>query len=115
MKTHHGFAAVGLLMAGLLWPHRAMGQEAKELYQNRCSACHGPTGKGDGPVGKNLNPRPPDFSDAKRMAQVTDAALTEVIMKGVKVMPGYGALLKPSEIHELVEYIRTMSRKPAPN
>ena len=111
----HQFGAIGALMiAGLLLPHRAAGQEVKERYQNRCSACHGTAGKGDGPVGKNLTPRPPDFSDAKRMAQVPDAKLTEVIIKGAKGMPAYGAMLKPVEVHELVGNIRGLSQKPAP-
>jgi mono/diheme cytochrome c family protein len=32
------------------------------LYQENCVVCHGPSGKGDGPVALSLNPRPSDFS-----------------------------------------------------
>jgi len=34
----------------------------KELYSQECISCHGPGGKGDGPGGLALNPRPRDFT-----------------------------------------------------
>jgi mono/diheme cytochrome c family protein len=34
----------------------------KELFAKNCIACHGPTGRGDGPGGKGLNPPPRDFT-----------------------------------------------------
>jgi mono/diheme cytochrome c family protein len=34
----------------------------RELFGRECASCHGPEGKGDGPAGKALNPRPRDFT-----------------------------------------------------
>ncbi|MBI3395341.1 MAG: c-type cytochrome, partial [Spirochaetia bacterium] len=36
--------------------------KAKKLFTERCSTCHGPMGKGDGPAGAALNPKPRNFS-----------------------------------------------------
>lgn len=36
----------------------------RDLYaSNGCISCHGPTGRGDGPVGRTLTPSPRDFTD----------------------------------------------------
>ena len=32
------------------------------LYADYCAACHGPTGKGDGPAARGLTPRPADLT-----------------------------------------------------
>jgi mono/diheme cytochrome c family protein len=37
----------------------------RELYDRECATCHGPDGKGDGPGGRALNPRPRDFSSGQ--------------------------------------------------
>ncbi|NJN70481.1 MAG: cytochrome c [Nitrospira sp.] len=39
--------------------------KGKAIYQSQCVACHGPEGKGDGPIGKNLKPPAGDFSSAE--------------------------------------------------
>lgn len=99
---------VGLLVATLAPCPAGAQQDAAALYQQRCLVCHGAAGKGDGPAGAALGT--PDLSDAKRMARITDAKLTEVIIKGAKNMPGFGSLLKPVEVHLLVVYIRSLSQ-----
>jgi len=39
--------------------------EGQQLYKgNGCATCHGPSGHGDGPVGRTLTPPPRDFRDA---------------------------------------------------
>jgi mono/diheme cytochrome c family protein len=34
----------------------------RELYQTRCSICHGPRARGDGPAAVTMNPRPFDLT-----------------------------------------------------
>ncbi|MGQ0704032.1 MAG: FTR1 family protein [Gemmatimonadales bacterium] len=35
----------------------------REVYQTNCAACHGATGRGDGPVAATLSPRPADLAN----------------------------------------------------
>src|SRR5712692_8905241 len=37
----------------------------RELYQKHCAGCHGETGKGDGMMGEELDPKPADLTDAE--------------------------------------------------
>ena len=56
---------------------------AAALYAQQCAACHGASGRGNGPAGAGLEPPPIDFTDAARTAQRTPFALYEVISEGV--------------------------------
>src|SRR5262245_12209646 len=44
----------------------------KVQFENFCVSCHGPRGKGDGPVGLTLNPRPAKLGDRAYMSGKTD-------------------------------------------
>lgn len=55
---------------------------AAEMWRTRCGNCHGPDGRGDGPSGRALDPRPRDFHDAGWQARVEDAHLRRVIIEG---------------------------------
>src|SRR5438477_4870458 len=59
----------------------------EKIYKLRCTPCHGPQGKGDGPLGKSLNPKPRDHTNAAYMHSRTDAQLIEVITNGKGAMP----------------------------
>lgn len=55
---------------------------AAEMWRTRCGNCHGVDGRGDGPSGRALDPRPRDFHDAAWQARVEDAHLRRVIVEG---------------------------------
>ena len=40
----------------------ALLEQGKALFAQECASCHGPAGKGDGPAGLSLTPRPRDFT-----------------------------------------------------
>ncbi len=46
----------------VLTPTPELMARGKTLFSQTCSSCHGPEGRGDGPAGANLTPRPRDFS-----------------------------------------------------
>ena len=40
--------------------------DGRQLYKgNGCATCHGPLGRGDGPIGRTLKPPPRDFRDER--------------------------------------------------
>jgi cytochrome c553 len=81
-----------------------------EQYKRLCAACHGETGRGDGPVAAALSPRPPSFADSTFQASRTNEQLIAVIRDGRRAMPTFGKQLSPAEIQALVGYIRALGR-----
>lgn len=79
----------------------------RSLFEAKCAPCHGKGGKGDGPVAGALKPRPPDLTTT-RLRTMSDDTLAQILVKGGKGMPAFEKLLKPDEVLELVNYIRTL-------
>jgi high-affinity iron transporter len=67
---------------------------AAALYQAQCAACHGATGRGDGPLAARLNPPPVAFTDKARARQRSTFALYQVISQGLQgtAMPSFSSL-----------------------
>jgi mono/diheme cytochrome c family protein len=84
------------------------------LYKRSCQMCHGPAGKGDGPAAKNLKGKLPDLSDKAVMGKLTDADIHELVSNGKKSeignMPAMAKRLKPEEITDIINYVRTLSK-----
>ena len=110
-----------VVLSAVAQPVFSIAQEpsaGKKLYLAYCTGCHGASGKGDGPAGKTLTVKPADHTDAKKMGQYSDDHLFTVIAKGGAMvgrsvqMPAWGAVLKDSQIRELVDYIKTLAATP---
>lgn len=85
----------------------------EKIYKFRCTPCHGPQGKGDGPLGKSLTPKPRDHTDGAYMHTRTDAQLIDVITNGKSgVMPAWGktGILSPTDIKNVLAYVRTLAK-----
>jgi mono/diheme cytochrome c family protein len=80
----------------------------KAVYAANCLACHGETGKGDGPAAININPKPHDLSDPKIVSQ-SDGELFWKITQGKKPMPSFDKLLSETDRWNVVNYIRTLA------
>jgi len=82
----------------------------RRLYANDCAACHGESGKADTETAKVLKPQPTDFSDPVKMARVDDGRLYLAIFRGKPAtsMGGWGSVLSPAEIIDLMRYVRTL-------
>lgn len=64
------------------------GESTYGLY---CATCHGPTGRGDGPMAQMLSKRPADLSRiAVRNKGVFDAALVARVIDGRSPVKGHG-------------------------
>ncbi len=87
-------------------PNEDANKEAKKLYNQMCSICHGDKGKGDGMAGSALNPKPADFTSEEIQAE-SDGALFWKLSEGRTPMAAYKGSLKEEQRWQLVNYIRT--------
>lgn len=83
----------------------------KKLYDTQCATCHGELGNGDGKLVASLNPpQPSDLTDASWKHGSTDGEIFTLIRNGSKGtgMRGYAAKMKPDDIWNVVNYLRTL-------
>lgn len=73
-------------------------KDGKQLYEEKCSICHGNDGK--------LN-----LSGSKDITKLnySETKLFKLIKKGKKSMPGYGTILSDEEIKEISKYVSSLN------
>lgn len=82
------------------------------LYRTYCAACHGPEGRGDGPVAEVLHDRPPDLTKIAATEGWFPDALVQMIIDGRyaahghRAMPVWGARLTLEELRALTDHVR---------
>jgi mono/diheme cytochrome c family protein len=79
------------------------------LYAERCFNCHGPGGNGDGPLAAALPVQSPDFRDT--VQKKSNAQIRKIIAEGAGVMPAFDPALRPSEINDMLQMVRFLSRE----
>jgi mono/diheme cytochrome c family protein len=91
--------------------------EAKEIFDMRCTSCHGALGAGDGPRSGSLDPMPRNYRDPEWQESVTDDEIRQVVLFGSSVlgksdvMPGNPDLVSQTELVDaLVRYVRSFKR-----
>lgn len=89
----------------------AVMRRGEELYRAHCLICHGETGRGDGPAGLSVNPRPADFTKPQGIDDHSDGELFWYISRGIagSSMPAFENILSEEERWILVHYIRSFS------
>ena len=113
-------------LASLLLPSIAFAGDAaagKKSYDMFCFTCHGTTGKGDGPAGAALNPKPRDFSigdfayDADGDGTKGNDADLVLILKngaakygGSPIMTPWSPPLTDAQVADVVAYIRSLKK-----
>lgn len=83
---------------------------SKALYRQNCAVCHGITGNGKGLGGRGLTPPPANFTDPEFWKNKTDSFLTHVISNGIGEMPAWSETLTPTQIRDILSYIRTFRK-----
>ena len=111
----HGSSRTVLFTLLLLSARTARADDAqagKPLYTKHCLVCHGMRGKGNGPSGKNLDPKPTDFTTAV----ANDAEWFKATKLGTKAigksknMDAYGDKLSDQEIRDVLAYVKTFKQ-----
>lgn len=95
--------------------------EAKTIFEQRCTACHGASGRGDGAAAAQLTPKPRDYTNVDWQKSVKDDDLKKVIIKGGKAVgkselmpPNPDLETKPAVVDGLVKIVRGFSGKGGP-
>ena len=78
----------------------------KKLFQKNCQKCHGPSGKGDGPLAKKLNIKPANLQ--KIGDEITNTYILVQINNGKGDMPRWKDYLTQEETVDLTAYIRSL-------
>lgn len=81
------------------------------IWASTCATCHGPEGRGDGPVTAQLAKKPKDLTRIARPPVFPDGVLAYRIANGGVVMPAWGGVLSERDIWDLVNYIRAQHGK----
>jgi len=99
------------LPANPVAPTAASIESGRSLYQEHCVPCHGSGGRGDGPIGLTLNPRPVDLTVHTIPGVHPDGQLYDWITNGFpgSVMPAWRDGLPDVLRWDLVNYLRTLA------
>ena len=81
----------------------------RSIYRERCVACHGDRGRGDGPAGITLDPKPADL--VLHVPEHTDGELYYMVSVGMpgSAMPEWRSVLSEPQRWELVHYLRVLA------
>jgi len=85
--------------------------KGKVVFEKLCVICHGAQGKGDGPAGQMMMPRPTDFTSPKIKGK-PDSDLFKSIQDGrpPTTMPAFKEQLSAQQISDVLAYIRSLGR-----
>jgi mono/diheme cytochrome c family protein len=85
-------------------------QRGAFVYANYCRMCHGPQGKGDGPVPQHGVPLPPSLL-ADRPVQMKDGQLFHIITYGQGNMPATAGLLSREDRWQVILHLRSLQQE----
>jgi mono/diheme cytochrome c family protein/Tol biopolymer transport system component len=85
----------------------------QSLYAEHCAACHGDTGRGDGPNAVDNGELLPDMTVPLRDGLRSDGQLFSWSKNGISgtAMPGYGLVLRDNELWYVVAYLRSLAQQ----
>jgi len=87
--------------------------EGERIYQTKgtCFTCHGTSGRGDGPAGLELNPRPRNFTNPRFHELRTDGEMFWVIRNGspgTRMFSYSPSVITEEEAWKVILYLRTL-------
>ena len=112
---------IAVLFGIVIWTTDVMAtgnmEAGKQLYQQRCSVCHGPDGKSNTPTAQALTPKPRDHTNGAYMNALSNEHLAKVISKGGAAV-GKSPLMPPQadlndqQIQDLIVFLRSLAVPP---
>jgi mono/diheme cytochrome c family protein len=101
-------------VAKLVNPKKATAESialGKKAYGSDCAMCHGKTGAGDGDLAVDMKLKLKNYRDADALKSMTDGEIYTVIEKGKGQMSGEEGRMKPGQIWDVVNYVRSLGKK----
>jgi len=94
---------LAVVLASACAGERAGSESGEVLYRRYCTACHGISGRGDGPAAKTLSPPPTDLTRLRagipKLMELIDGRRA-VAAHGTASMPVWGEVFEQSLITE---------------
>jgi mono/diheme cytochrome c family protein len=93
-------------------------QSGRALYLRQCVACHGESGRGDGPSATAFATKPADLTDGRLMNALPDDFLANVILDGgpaeglAPTMPPFRGHLGAEQTADVIAYLRSIAQPP---
>lgn len=88
-------------------------QRGSLVFANFCQACHGPAGRGDGPVAQRGFPAPPSLA-AERAVKMKDGQMFHILTYGQGNMPSYASQLSREDRWKVIVFVRSLQKPAAP-
>lgn len=83
----------------------------KKKYGQDCAMCHGKEGAGDGDLAEDMKLKLKDLRDADVLKDLSDGDMYNLINNGKGKMMGEEGRLKPDEIWDVVNFVRSLAKK----
>ena len=83
----------------------------KKAYKSDCAMCHGQEGEGGGELAVSMNLKLRDYRDPESLKALPDGEIYSIIANGKGQMTGEAGRMKPAQIWDVVNYIRSLSKK----
>lgn len=95
-----------------LSPHQLSLEVGRRIFDRECAECHGRDGTADTAAAKVLKPPPHNLADPVAVARIDDGRMYAAIKLGIRGtgMAGWGELLSPAEIVDVMRYVRSLER-----
>ncbi len=109
MKLQSALLTCVLLMCAVFIP-AALADETKgaEVYKTKCAMCHGPDGKGETAMGKNLKLRDLGSADVQNLH---DSELKTLLENGKGKMPSFKGKLTDAQMGDVIQFVRSLKKK----
>jgi mono/diheme cytochrome c family protein len=88
----------------------------EDLYRRNCSLCHGPSGHGDGPQARSLNPSPADLRNLRGpradpgywFFRIKEGGKEGPLARDRSAMPAFGEHLSDEQLWQLVAFLNAL-------
>jgi len=86
---------------------------AKKMFGYDCAMCHGANGDGKGDIVESMKLTMKDWREPGSLSGLSDAEIYDIINKGKGKMTGEGDRMPPTQVWNMVGYVRLLAKKGA--